>query len=193
MRDYSYCKVLLILAAASISLQPTPSNAQTPAASDLPALIVIVRHAERASEPPDNPPLTAAGTQRAKDLAAALRDTKVSAIITTHLVRIRDTAQPAATAFGLTPEILTVNLKNRDAHVKAVEGAVRKHAGGSVLVVNHSNTISAIIAALGGPRLPNICETVYDHLFVLVPAAGKIQLVNSRYGAASPSPGPDCI
>jgi phosphohistidine phosphatase SixA len=191
MRYDSYCKTLLILVAASIWLQPTLSDAQTPAASDLPALIVLVRHADR--EPPDDPPLTAAGVQRARDLAAALGNTKFSAIITTQLTRTRDTAQPVATALGLTPEIVTNNPAERDAHIKALAAALRKHAGGSVLVVSHSNLTSAIIASLGGPRLPNICETVYDHLFVLVPTAGKIQMVNSRYGAASPPPGPDCM
>jgi phosphohistidine phosphatase SixA len=193
MRYDSYCKALLILVAASIWLQPTLSNAQTPAASDLPALIVLVRHADRASEPPDNPPLTAAGIQRAKDLAAALSNTKFSAIITTQLTRTRDTAQPVAAALGLTPEVVTYNPAERDAHIKALAAALRKHAAGSVLVVSHSNLTSAIIASLGGPRLPNICETVYDHMFVLVPTAGKIQMMNSRYGAASPPPGPDCM
>jgi phosphohistidine phosphatase SixA len=185
------CKTVHILAALTISLlQSNQSNAQ---ASDLPALIVIVRHADRASEPADNPPLTAAGTQRAQDLAKVLRDVKFTGIITTALVRTRDTAKPTATALGLTPEVLTVNLGDRDAHIKAVDGAVRRHAGGSVLVVNHSNSIAAIIAALGGPRMPNICETVYDHLFMLVQTAGKIQLVNLRYGAASPPAEPGCM
>jgi hypothetical protein len=61
-----------------------------------------------------------------------------------------------------------------------------------VLVVGHSTTVPLIIAALGGPRLPEICETVFDNLFVLVPATGKMQFVHSRYGAASPTPGSDC-
>ena len=61
-----------------------------------------------------------------------------------------------------------------------------------VLVVGHSNTIPAIIAALGGPRVPDICESVYANLFMLVPGAGEVRLVRSRYGAADPEPGPEC-
>lgn len=180
----------------------TTARAQQPAPatgagnSDLPALIVLVRHAERASEPPDDPPLTAAGVQRAQDLAAALRSTKFSAIITTQFLRTRDTAQPVGAALGLTPEIVAITELSSaalDAHVKAVEGAVSKHPGGAVLIVNHSNILPRIIATLGGPRLPEICDNVYDHLFMIVSTAGKGQFVTARYGAVSPPPGLGCI
>jgi len=58
--------------------------------------------------------------------------------------------------------------------------------------VGHSNTVPAIIEALGGPRMPDICESVYANLFILVPGAGEARLVRSRYGAADPEPGADC-
>lgn len=49
-----------------------------------------------------------------------------------------------------------------------------------------------IIQALGGPRVPQICETVFDNLFVLMPVHRKAQLLHARYGAPSPPSGPDC-
>jgi hypothetical protein len=56
-------------------LSPAASIAQAPS-SDLPALLVIVRHAEFAEGgPPGNPPLSPAGIKRAQDLAAVLKDT----------------------------------------------------------------------------------------------------------------------
>jgi len=82
--------------AASTWLQPTGSYAQAPTARDLPALIMLVRHAERASQPKDDPPLSAAGTQRAEDLKAVLSHTKLTAIITTQYLRMHDTAHPTA-------------------------------------------------------------------------------------------------
>ena len=110
---------------------------------------------------------------------------------------MRDTAHPTATALGLTPEIFPVrdvyNSEEIDGHVKSVVGALRKHVGASVLVVGHGNMISDIIAALGGPRLPIVCDHVFDHLFVLAPTTGRIQLVKARYGTPSPPPGPDCM
>jgi phosphohistidine phosphatase SixA len=171
--------------------QPIPSNAQSAASADLPALTVLVRHADRAPAPPGDPPLSAAGVKRADDLAAALRDMKFSAIITTQLIRTRETARPVASALGIVPEIVPNNSGQAEAHIKAVEGAVRKHRGETLLVVNHSNVLPAIIAALGGPRLGPICESVYDDMFVLVPVAGSLQFLHSHYGVATP-PGPDC-
>ena len=193
MFNRKVCNTLFALVFTSTLLHAVSSNAQAPGVGELPALTVLVRHAERASAPADDPPLTQDGTKRAQALAATLRDTKFSAIVTTHLIRTRDTAQPTATALGLALDPVDVKGMNPDAHAKAIVGVVRKHAGAAVLVVNHSNTLRHIIAALGGPQFPNICESVYDHLFALVPISGKMQLISSRYGAVSPPPEPGCM
>jgi phosphohistidine phosphatase SixA len=179
--------LLLLLATTGISVyEPTPSSAQSP------NLVVLVRHADTSPNSGSDPDLTTSGVKRAQDLASALRGTKFSAIITTQLVRTKQTAQPVATALGLTPETISYAAPQREAHVKSVADAVRKHSGGSVLVVGHSTTIPLIIGALGGPRLSEICETVFDNLFALVPARANVQFVHARYGTASPAPGPDC-
>jgi len=60
--------------------------------------VVLVRHAEKAPAPADDPPLTAAGEARARDLWTAVHDAGVDAVITTQFVRTRATAQPTATA-----------------------------------------------------------------------------------------------
>jgi broad specificity phosphatase PhoE len=54
------------------------------------------------------------------------------------------------------------------AHVRAVADAARA-AGpdGVVLVVGHSNTVPAIVGALGGPTLPDLCDTQYATMFVV--------------------------
>src|SRR5213078_4827272 len=54
--------------------------------------VILVRHAEKAAAPADDPPLTAAGEARAKDLLDAVRDARVTAIVTTQLVRAKSTA-----------------------------------------------------------------------------------------------------
>jgi broad specificity phosphatase PhoE len=179
--------LFLFIATTGISVyEPTLSSAQSP------ALVVLVRHGDTAPNSGSDPDLTASGAKRAQDLVSALSGTKFSAIITTQLVRTKQTAQPIATALGLTPEVISVSPAQRQAHVQSVADAVRRHSGGSILVVGHSTTIPLIIGALGGPRLPDICETVFDNLFALVPAGANVQLVHARYGVASPAPGPDC-
>jgi broad specificity phosphatase PhoE len=102
-----------------------------------------------------------------------------------------ETAQPSAAAAGVTPEVVPVTATNTQQNAVDVAAAVLKHAGKTVLVVGHGNTVPQIIAALGGPKLPDICEPVYDKLFVLV-LGKEARLVQSRYGAPGPPPNPEC-
>ncbi|MDP9223715.1 MAG: hypothetical protein M3P18_07625, partial [Actinomycetota bacterium] len=71
--------------------------------------------------------------------------------------------------------------------------AVLRHRGGKILVVGHSNTIAPIIAALGGPRLPDLCDSQYSELFMLyIPASGHAELLRQHYGARDPAPDQAC-
>jgi len=149
----------------------------------VPSLVVLVRHAEKADEPRSDPPLTKTGKKRARALAFALKDAGVTAIITSDRLRTRATAEPLAEARGLTPKVVDLGDGGVAAHVAAVAAEVRRRAGGVVVVVGHSDTIPAIIAALGGPRLPDIHGTEFGHLFLLVPGPGGARLVQASYGA----------
>ena len=170
--------------------------------ADLPVLILI-RHADKAAQPADDPPLTSAGVKRAQDLAATLRNAGVTGIITTQLRRTRETAQPLAAALGLTPEVLKVDeralvanpapgaqfppevLKSRAEYVESLEAALRRRKG-VILIVGHDWSVPRLIASLGGPQLPNICASVYDYLFVLNVTEGRTNFIRARYGASTP-------
>jgi broad specificity phosphatase PhoE len=166
---------------------------------DLPAFIVLVRHAEKEKEAahfdPD-PYLTAAGRMRARDLAVALGNAHLTAIVTTQYRRTQETAKPTADALRLTPQIINVpdvpdESEQLRGYVTEMLELLRKQPGGAVLVVGHSNTVPALIEALTeGPPLPAICDTVYDKVFILIPnSGGKPSLVSSRYGTASGTQG----
>ena len=156
-----------------------------------PSTVILVRHAERAAEPTGDPVLTDGGMQRALDLKEALRGARVTAVITTHLQRTQLTAKPLADANGLSFIVVRAGGPT-PAHVDSVAAAVRRRPPGDVvLVVGHSNTIPAIVGALGGPKLPDLCDTEYSMLYVLeFPASGPPRFIESRYGASNP-PG-DC-
>ena len=146
--------------------------------------VILVRHAEKAAEPADDPPLTALGEARARDLWAAIKDAGVTAVITTQYARTRATAQPTAAAAHVTPEIVKTA---GAAHARDVADAVRTHAGQTVLVVGHSNTIPAIVEALGAPRPRAICDPEYDNLYVVsIAPDGKAGLVRAKFGAPTP-------
>ena len=158
------------------------------AAPSLPAVVVLVRHADKASDDEDAP-LLLAGSQRAQDLMRSLAQVKLSAIVTTQFIRSKDTAKPVATAQGINPSC--VKLAGGDAatvaaHVAGLKAKILANPGGAVLVIGHNNTVPRLIAALGGPdALPDIEHQVFDRFYVLL-GTGAVQLIQSRYGAPSP-------
>jgi len=148
--------------------------------------VIVVRHAEKATGTGDVP-LSTAGVARAADLADALRHANVRAVFTSPLTRTRQTGEPTATASALALQPISLD-GGTAAHAKRVAEAVLKVGGGTVLVVGHSNTVPAILAALGAPSLPDLCESSYDNLFVLtIPPSGPRALVRGTYGAPTPS------
>jgi phosphohistidine phosphatase SixA len=190
LRTLAPALLTLVLGAAPAAGQ---AAGQAPAASAATTggttLVVLVRHAEKAAAPADDPPLDSAGTARAQALRLALADAGIQHVLATPRRRTSDTAAPLARALGLTPEL--VPLTAGASHVAAVADAVRRQAGRVVLVVGHSNTIPAIVGALGGPKLPDLCDAQYAQLFVLaLPASGPARLVRSQYGTPD-APGAD--
>ncbi len=154
-----------------------------------PGTVILVRHAEKAAAPAADPMLSEAGLARAAALRDALADAGVGAIIATPTARTRVTAFPLATARGLTVDTTPLP-RNIAAHATEVAAAVRARTEPVVLVVGHSNTIPAILAALGGPRLPDLCEGEYDQLFIVRFRDGAApEVIRARYGAPTTDAG----
>jgi len=172
-----------ILSLAALVASGTPAAPAIRSASP-PTVVVLVRHGEKAAQPAQDPPLSEAGAARARALVQVARDAGVTAIITTQYERTRKTAEPTAIALHVTPEV--VEAGPVASHAKAVADQVLKHAGGTVLVVGHSNTIPAIVGALGAPQPREICDSEYDQLFVVILGdTGPPRLIRSRFGAPS--------
>jgi phosphohistidine phosphatase SixA len=180
MLKRSCCPLLVIAALAVHALLGRELGAQSTSGGPL---VVLVRHAEKAATPADDPSLTPAGIERAKALEQALASASVSAIITTEFKRTRETAAPLAQKTGVTPEVVAARGAAPAAHIQAVVAAIRRHASGVVLVVGHSNTVPAIIAALGGERMRDLCEPDYDNLFILSRDPSGVRLLKTRFGA----------
>lgn len=156
-----------------------------------PSLVVVVRHADKATEPASDPALSAAGQKRAQALADALASARIGAVVTTPFRRTRETAEPLVRRLKLTPATIAPQRGESVAvHAAAVAAWVRQQ-NQPVLVVGHSNTVPAIVAALGGSPLADLCESSFGHAFVLAPASGS--LVHLHYGEADPTPGSDCL
>ena len=141
-----------------VSLAATAAAQQT---------VFVVRHAERADTAAGaaptmaaDPELSDAGRARAESLAAALEDAEVVAIFATEFKRTQATAAPLAKALGL--QVTTISSKEPAKLIEAV-----KTAGGSVLVVGHSNTVPAIVKDLGVAAPITVGDAEYDNLFVV--------------------------
>ena len=148
-------------------------------------VVLIVRHAEKASDADDSP-LTEAGVQRAQALAGVAQDAGVSAIYTTQFKRNRDTAQPLAERLGVAPTEVPVNLQSPgDYGQRLAREMVEKHRGQTVLVIGHGNTIASIVEWLTG-RNPQLGDVQYsDLLVVTVPPSGTASLIRAQYGAGA--------
>jgi broad specificity phosphatase PhoE len=179
-----------LLLAIAFVVAAGPARAQSAPSS---TLVIVVRHAEKAAEPGPDPVLTPAGEARAAALADVLADAHVDAVLSTPFRRTQGTGAPIAARRGLTTEVIPVT-GGTPAHAAAVAASIReKHRGQTVLVVEHSNTVAAIIRALGGPAMADLCDQQYASLFVLeVPAEGPPKLIRSTYGAPDPAGAAEC-
>ena len=155
-----------------------------------PITVFLIRHAERADEPRQDPPLTDAGVARSQALARLLSNAGVKAIFTSQFTRTKQTAEPLATKLGLTvtPFTLKLNPSNprqiAEESTAEVTNKILERSGQSVLVVGHSNSIPDVIKMLGGDTVPTIDERKFDDLFIVtVYAKGKAKVVQLKYGA----------
>ncbi len=146
-----------------------------------PTTVLLIRHADRQG---GQDVLSPVGVTRAQELVHVMGKASLNAIYHSEALRTQQTAALLAAATGLTPtQIAAANTS------ELVNDIRTNHRGHTVLVVGHSNTIPAIITALGGPSIPNIVEDEFDNLFMLTlcrcswPGA---KLINLQYGAVSP-------
>ncbi len=163
--------------------------------------VFLARHAEKAEG--EAPPLTEAGQARAANLASVLADAGLDAVYTTDLCRTAQTADPVAKAHDLPMQALpltgtdlagcvpalsqpvVVLPKTEDPAADLVARIRALPVGSMVFVAGHSNTVPALVEALGAPSL---CPSAlpldeegrcwlghddYDDLFVVtIPAEG---------------------
>ena len=164
---------LLVLCAAALQAQTTT--------------VILVRHSERADspdKPETDPPLSPAGVKRADRLTEYLRNAGIGAIYSTPYARTRETAQPLAKALGLTITETPITAGKTTAQFakELADRILSESKGKTVLVVGHSNTIPATVAALGAPPVPPIGDADYgDTYIVQVSADGKATVIRAKH------------
>jgi 2,3-bisphosphoglycerate-dependent phosphoglycerate mutase len=135
--------------------------------------VVIVRHAEKASEEGKDPDLSSEGLARAEALEQMVKDSGIVAIFTSEFKRTIETAAPTAKALGITPSVIP-------AKDTASLVANLRELKGNALVVNHSNSIPDLVKALGIDASIKIQENDYTELFI-VTLGDKPKLLHLHY------------
>ena len=140
------------------------------AADCAPAVLHLVRHAEKAETPGDKDPLlSAAGERRAQALVAWAEGRPIDAVYATHLRRTQATAAPLAAARDLDLRVLPAGDTAR-----LLARLRSAHCGGQVLVVGHSNTVPELAQAFGAAPF-EIGEGEYGRVYTLHPPAAELQ------------------
>lgn len=141
-------------------------------------IVLLVRHAEKAAEPPGDPALTPEGTKRAAKLLQVAGDSGVRTIYATQFLRTQRTVEPLAAKLGI-----AVTQREASDVDGLVADILAHHRGEVVLVAGHSNTIPDIIKKLGGGTVPAIADTEFDNLYVVtVPREGDGRTVRLHFG-----------
>jgi 2,3-bisphosphoglycerate-dependent phosphoglycerate mutase len=145
--------------------------------------IIFVRHAEKATEPADDPGLSEAGQRRVAELTRQLVDADVvagiDAVYATDYNRTQETARPIADALDL--PINSYDARDTETVLATI---LKEHKGKIVLVVGHSNTVPELIANLGASKkVPPIHESEYDNIYIIsIPWFGKTKTIRLRFG-----------
>ena len=133
-----------------------------------PATIYVMRHLQR--DLGTDPSLNALGRANAARLAEWFRHDRPVAIFVTPYKRTRETVAPLAAKLRLTPR----DYDPRD--MAALIAAVQAEKG-PVLVVGHSNTVSAIVHALGGPEAPELADDDYARIWIVKDGRKSVTVV----------------
>lgn len=138
----------------------------------------VVRHAEKAQQPKQDPPLTPEGQQRAERLKTLLAAKNIKKTYSSDYLRTRETARPTAELLGL-----TIELYNPNEQAPFIEQL--KASKKNTLVVGHSNTIRHIVNGLyeSDTIKKDLVDTEYNNLFIIKrkKISKKQVFVNERF------------
>ena len=144
-------------------------------------VVVVLKHAEAASEPHGDPDLSPAGEARAARLgdflAEALAGGKVDYLYAGDTRRAQQTALPIANRFGLPVNLLAPG------EWQGLASRLRSdHRGRTVVVVGYASTVPNLVAQLAGDggRVSEAADGVA--YLIVIPSPGSTRLFQLRYG-----------
>ena len=162
-------RALIALLATAVAC-PTLLQAQ-----EQDVIVYLVRHAERAEDGTNDPPISREGQDRSTLLASMLVDAGLTDIHTTDYRRTRQTGAPTEAVTGLTAR--TYNPRDLQGFAAQLRSSPGRH-----LVLGHSNTTPELVSALGGTPHGAIEEMEYDRLYMVVISGESVNTILLRFG-----------
>lgn len=125
---------------------------------------ILVRHAEKASDGSENPPLNNQGKQRAQKLAEMLENQQITALYATPFKRTQETLKPIAEH-----KSLVIESYDPFSNTEWLNSLIAKHPNGTVIVSGHSNTIPQLANSLLGQTVfSQFNDDDYSNLIVIM-------------------------
>jgi phosphohistidine phosphatase SixA len=173
---------LCLLAFATPAAQP-----ESAPAPDKTTLVILVRHAEKATDHDSDPTLTQQGQARAKALARMLARSGVTHLFSSEYRRCLLTLEPLSRETGV--EVKVIPAREPERQIRALQ---QLPAGSVAVVAGHSNTVPDLARRLGG-ELTDLTafgpdrvlgDDEHDRLFLLIlpSGGGAVQTLELRYG-----------
>ncbi len=128
--------------------------------------VFVMRHAEKALTPPEDPPLSPTGEARATALAEqfgrAPKGIGIDCIYVSEFRRTQETVRPLANRLGI--PMIVVPAANPG---QVANRALREYRGGRVLIVGHSDTVPAIVEELSGDAVPEMDDSEFGVVYLV--------------------------
>jgi phosphohistidine phosphatase SixA len=186
---FKFMTAPLIILLLSIAADKIGANTLSTEETFKATTVFLVRHAEKAAEPAQDPPLLETGNVRSQQLARILGKARIKAIYTSQFLRTKQTAEPLAKQSGVAIMTMPIRMDPSNPRevsqqsIRELTERVYEAKGESVLIVGHSNTVPEVIRMLGGDIAPTIDEKEFDDLFIVtVYARGKAKVTHLKYG-----------
>ena len=132
--------------------------------------IVLIRHGEKDATAADqnDPPLSAAGKERAERAAKRIGKFRPGAIYSTNFLRTRQTVEPLARKRNKTIETY------EPAKAKDLIAAILASKTKRFVIVGHSNTVDDLVNALMNQKLmSDLPDSEYGYLYVVTKKGNK--------------------
>ncbi len=139
--------------------------------------VILVRHAEKTTEPGNDPGLTSEGRARALVLAQMLINSRIDALYASEYQRTQLTLQPLSEALDLAVTIVAAGEPER-----LVAEVLSGHRGHTVVIAGHSNTLPELILQFSGIAVNPIDESDYRGIYILsLPRFGEQRTLQLQF------------